>query len=42
MDSDYYCCHGEDVSRYLVTLGKDRKQTHASNSVYEWKDNARM
>ena len=29
MASDYYCCHGEDVSRCLVTLRKDGKHTHA-------------
>lgn len=29
MDSDYYCCHGEDVSRCLVTLRIDGKHTHA-------------
>lgn len=29
MDSDYYCCHGEDLSRCLVTQGKDGKRTHA-------------
>lgn len=29
IDSIYYCCHGEDVSRCLVALRKDAKCTHA-------------
>lgn len=29
MDSDYYCCHGEDVSRCLVALCGDERHTHA-------------
>lgn len=29
MDSDYYCCHGEDVSRCLATLRRHGKHTHA-------------
>ena len=29
MDSDYCCCHGEDVSRCLVTVRRDGKHAHA-------------
>ena len=37
MDSDYYCCHGEDVSRCLVALSGDGVcQTKTATLLWCW------